>query len=296
MATENDSIETKKEAKQKKKKSRLREKLYHVFTVVVLVTLSHLALHAQWLLPIFYAISLPIVISIRIFIYFKNKWHYFLLDFCYYANLAWFIFIWIADSPRMFAVVFGIANGPLLWAMVVYRNSLVFHNHDKVSSSFIHIVPGTLSFAIRWYPKTTSTHWVKDFNVGNTDWDPEMLIWLFLIPLCCFLFHSGMYALVIHVIKKPGPEHFLSYNYLGTKKGGCIHSLFNCCGEGSRKFFFYFFNWLFCFCSLTGVVLSFYFFAAHCVLLVTLTLIIVYNGASYYMHVFSVRGFVDEIE
>ncbi|XP_033757228.1 uncharacterized membrane protein YGR149W-like [Pecten maximus] len=277
-------------------KSRLREKFYHVFILVVMVVLTHLALHAQWVLPIFYAISLPIVISIRIVIYFKHKWHYFLLDFCYYANLSWYIFIWIADAPLMFAVVFGIANGPLLWAMVVYRNSLVFHNHDKVSSSFIHILPGILSFVIRWYPETTSQYWVNTFNPGNTEWDPEMLIWLFLVPLFCFVFHSGMYALVIYVIKKPGPEHILSFTYLGTKKGGCVHKMFNCCGEGFRNVCFFFFNWLFCFVALIGVPLSFYFFAAHCVLLVTLSLVILYNGASYYMHVFSVRGFVDELE
>ncbi|XP_060066663.1 uncharacterized protein LOC132546950 [Ylistrum balloti] len=279
-----------------KKKSRLREKIYHVFVVVVLVVLTHMTVSAQWSLPIFYAVSLPIIITIRIIIYFKNKWQYFLLDFCYYANLTWYIFIWIADSPRMFAVVFGIANGPLLWAMVVYRNSLVFHNHDKVSSSFIHIVPGILSFAIRWYPSSTSTYWVNTFNHGSTDWDPEMIVWLFVVPLCCFIFHSGMYALVIHVIKKPGPEHFLSYNYLGTKEGGCLHKMFNCCGEGSRSICFFLSNWLFCFVSLTGVIVCYYFFAAHCVLLVMLALIIIYNGASYYVHVFSVRGFVDEIE
>lgn len=279
-----------------KKKSRLREKLYHVFVLVVIVILTHLALHAQYILPFFYAISLPVVIAVRIFIYFKNKWQYFLLDFCYYANLTWYIFIWIADSPLMFAVVFGIANGPLLWAMVVYRNSLVFHNHDKVTSTFIHIIPGLLSFVIRWYPDITSQYWVNTFNPGNTEWDPIMLIWLYLVPLLCFIFHSGMYALVIYVIKKPGPEHFLSFNYLGTKEGGCIHKMFNCCGEGSRNICYFFSNWLFCSVALLGVTFCYYFYIAHCLLLVLLLLITLYNGASYYMHVFSVRGFVDEIE
>jgi len=48
----------------------------------------------------------------------------------------------------MFAIVFALANGPLIWAMVVYRNSLVFHNTDKVTSTYIHLLPALLSY--RW--------------------------------------------------------------------------------------------------------------------------------------------------
>ena len=33
------------------------------------------------------------------------------------------------------------------------RNSLVFHDFDKLTSAFIHTFPPLISFAIRWYPE-----------------------------------------------------------------------------------------------------------------------------------------------
>ena len=59
---------------------------------------------------------------------------------------------------------------------------------------------------------------------------------------------------------------------------------------------FYFWNWLFCALSLVGAVLSYLFFEAHCAILLLLCLVTTWNGASYYVHVFAVRGFIEEIE
>ena len=55
------------------------------------------------------------------------KYHYFLIDFCYYANLACFahILAW-PSSGALFRSVFAYANGPILWAIPLWRNSLVF--------------------------------------------------------------------------------------------------------------------------------------------------------------------------
>lgn len=33
------------------------------------------------------------------------------------------------------------SNGPLLWAIITWRNSLVFHDLDKITSVMIHAFP-----------------------------------------------------------------------------------------------------------------------------------------------------------
>lgn len=44
------------------------------------------------------------------------------------------------------------SNGPLAFAIIAWRNSLVFHSPDHVTSLFIHAFPPLLMFAQRWHP------------------------------------------------------------------------------------------------------------------------------------------------
>jgi len=45
-------------------------------------------------------------------------------------------------------VMFGIANGPLAWAAYIFRNSLVFHDVDKMTSVYIHTLPMFLTYGL----------------------------------------------------------------------------------------------------------------------------------------------------
>ena len=45
-------------------------------------------------------------------------------------------------------VMFGIANGPLAWATYIFRNSLVFHDLDKMTSVYIHVLPLFLTYGL----------------------------------------------------------------------------------------------------------------------------------------------------
>ncbi|XP_048745841.1 uncharacterized protein LOC125658593 isoform X2 [Ostrea edulis] len=285
-ASGNASVNCKKEWK----KSRVVEKFVYLVAVITIIFLTHATVYAQWLLPYYYAVSTPVLILIRIIMYCKNKWQYFLLDFCYFANILWYIFIWIPGSGEMFAVVFALSNGPLIWAMVVYRNSLVFHSTDKVTSAYIHILPALLSFGIRWYREEVSLYWFQDFVPEMPEMSP---IWLLLVPFICFLIHSGIYFLVIHIVAKPSEEYVTSFNYLGKKQDSCLYKTFNICGERCRPAMFYVFNWLFCIVSLAGVFIWYNFYEAHCIFLGVMSAVLIMNGGNYYIDVFSKRGFVE---
>ncbi|KAH0669603.1 hypothetical protein KY285_023765 [Solanum tuberosum] len=74
-----------------------------------------------------------------------KKWHYYLLDFCYYANTIFIIMLLgFPTNERFFMVCFSFAEGPLAWALIVWRCSLVFSSVDKTVSVFIHLLPGSL--------------------------------------------------------------------------------------------------------------------------------------------------------
>ena len=54
------------------------------------------------------------------------------------------------DNDELGKAMFSISNGPIAIAIVMWRNSLVFHSLDKMTSMFIHILPALVIFSRRW--------------------------------------------------------------------------------------------------------------------------------------------------
>ncbi|RLN25213.1 hypothetical protein C2845_PM07G13710 [Panicum miliaceum] len=92
--------------------------------------------------PYVYCLFYVIFVPLRWIYYRYKKWHYYLLDFCYYANT--FLLVMILFYPKdekLFMVCFSFAEGPLAWALIVWRCSLVFSSFDKLVSVLIHLLP-----------------------------------------------------------------------------------------------------------------------------------------------------------
>lgn len=57
-------------------------------------------------------------------------------------NLLLLLAVWVfPNSRRLFISTYCLAYGNNAWAIAMWRNSLVFHSLDKVTSLFIHIMP-----------------------------------------------------------------------------------------------------------------------------------------------------------
>jgi Protein of unknown function (DUF2838) len=79
---------------------------------------------------------------IRLITYHKRGYHYFLADLCYFVNALALLSIWaFPRSKRLFIGTYCLAYGNNAVAIVMWRNSLVFHSLDKVTSLFIHVMP-----------------------------------------------------------------------------------------------------------------------------------------------------------
>ena len=101
---------------------------------------------------LWYSLIIPLLILTRIFHFKSLGWQYFLLDFCYFVQLCVFLNLYVFTSSLVFfKICFIYANGPLTWAVVVWRNSLVFHDYDKITSVYIHFLPCALYYAGRWH-------------------------------------------------------------------------------------------------------------------------------------------------
>lgn len=135
----------------------LIDKLSFTGGVLGLMLTQHVATTRPGLFWLYYLVVAPFVFANRVATYTAMKYHYFLIDFCYYANAVCFAQILVnPGSARLFRTTFAYATGPILWAIPLWRNSLVFHSHDKVQSVFIHTAPAILTYCARWYGQDAS--------------------------------------------------------------------------------------------------------------------------------------------
>nr|XP_027185970.1 uncharacterized membrane protein C776.05 isoform X3 [Cicer arietinum] len=107
-------------------------------------------------IPLVYCLFYFVFVPLRWIYYRFKKWHYYLLDFCYYANTIFLVYlIFYPTNEKLFLVCFSFAEGPLAWALIVWRCSLVFSSVDKIVSVLIHLLPGLVFFTIRWWNPAT---------------------------------------------------------------------------------------------------------------------------------------------
>ncbi|KAL2757197.1 hypothetical protein ACRALDRAFT_1062817 [Sodiomyces alcalophilus JCM 7366] len=132
----------------------LREKISFICGVMNIFISGYLiGGYPQWF-HVWYTAQLIYFMPIRVFTYHRRGYHYFLADLCYFVNLLLLICIWVfPNSKQLFAAVYCLAFGNNAVAIIMWRNSLVFHSFDKVTSLFIHIMPcATLHCMVHCWP------------------------------------------------------------------------------------------------------------------------------------------------
>ena len=119
-----------------------REKISFICGVLnVLISGYLIGGYAQYF-HFWYTAQLLYFMPIRFYTYHKRGYHYFLADLCYFVNFLCMMSIWVfPKSKRLFISTYCLAFGNNAIAIAMWRNSMVFHSFDKVTSLFIHIMP-----------------------------------------------------------------------------------------------------------------------------------------------------------
>jgi hypothetical protein len=192
-----------------------------------------------------------------------------------------------------FMVIFAISNGPLAFSVLLFRNSLVFHSMDKLISCFIHISPALLTYCIRWHqPEIKEMGEMLDFTICDVD-DSECynLLWATFIPTACFAGHQFFNFLFLSFICPPKEGYLTIYKYLvgDEQSRGKMFGLVSCAPPSLRQLMFSCINICFAFMTLLPTMLWYKSQHAHLAFLVVVTFVCIYNGASFYIDVFSQR-------
>jgi hypothetical protein len=100
----------------------------------------------------FHTASILTFVFIRWVEYKTRGSHYFLLDWCYFSNYT--IIYYMLFEPKnvyLFRTAFLYALGCLGMAIVTFRNSLVFHKIDYITSLSLHACPMLNMSNIRYH-------------------------------------------------------------------------------------------------------------------------------------------------
>lgn len=125
------------------------EKWFYPFTLFNIFAIGFMmGKFPEWF-HVYYTVMFVILMPIRFYTYYKTNSHYYLADLCYYVNMMCLLFIWVCPySVHLYQSCFAFTFGTLSFAVITWRNSLVIHNVDKITSCFIHIMPPLTMYTI----------------------------------------------------------------------------------------------------------------------------------------------------
>ncbi|KAL7238150.1 hypothetical protein ACSBR2_004285 [Camellia fascicularis] len=249
-------------------------------------------------IPYVYCVFYVTFVPLRWIYYRFMKWHYYLLDFCYYANTIFLIMLLLFPrNEKLFMICFSFAEGPLAWALIVWRCSLVFSSVDKLVSVLIHLLPGIVFFTIRWWDITffEAMHPEGMAQIASLPYVESksfLWTWLFFVPLATYSIWQALYFLIVNVLHQQrllrDPEVMTSYRELSRKaqKANNIWwRLSGLLGEQNRLFMYIMLQALFTVATMALTVPIFLSYRLHIIFQILKVSATVWNGGIFLLEV-----------
>uniref|UniRef100_A0A7S0LBS8 Glycerophosphocholine acyltransferase 1 n=1 Tax=Coccolithus braarudii TaxID=221442 RepID=A0A7S0LBS8_9EUKA len=277
---------------------RFIDKISFLFGVGGCALIEYAVIQQPHRFSFFYATFMIPLLSARLWLYMKLKWHWFMLDFCYAANLLCLVQVMLLPNCKPLIILNYMSGcGPLALAIPTWRNSLVFHSLDKITSTFLHALPALLLFCARWYPPDglelpPTLDLFESFAIGLGGY----VVWQ-----CVYLLQT---ELMFGGRLRQQQDLMTSIRWLTTPPYSgitlVVHKVLGKCGvlkpgemfdseRWKTKLIFIIVQLLYTAVTLLPVPLFWASFRLHVVVLIGIFAVCIWNGASYYIEVFSTR-------
>jgi hypothetical protein len=298
-----------------------REKASFIAAVMNIFVSGYLVGSHPEYFPYWYTGQLFYFMPIRFITYHKKGYHYFLADLCYFVNILVVLSVWVfPQSKRLFIATYCLAMGNNAVAIIMWRNSLVFHSMDKVvryvpslpslgfrlanmRSLFIHIMPCvTLHCLVHLLsPEMQMEKYPAIYNIRHSDpGSPhhyslfQMMLWATLpYAVWQLSYHFLITVRRREVIKAGRPTSFtwLRKSYAKTWIGKIVLSL----PESLQESAFMVIQYLYAVFTMLPCPVWFWYRWPSGIFLMVVFIWSVYNGATFYIDVFGNR-FRKELE
>ena len=255
----------------------------------------------------YYVLLVSIMMALRLYMYARNKWLYFLIDFCYMVNASCFVSVlWLPRNTALWRLNYAVTNGTLLAAILAWRNSLVFHSLDKVTSIAIHLLPALLTYLQRW--NHTSPMCPNDDDDDDDDNCSIGIQGALFEPLLFYMFWQFLYIIKTEVMDRKvmlaNPNIQTSLRWLTRDAKNPMHVIVKriCRNVGvlqptedfdpeslKTKCVFWTGNLVFVVMTLLPIPILFQHHTVNTAYILFVISTAVYNGSNYYFEVFAAR-------
>ena len=216
--------------------------------------------------------------------------HYYMLEFCYYANVVMYIFLFFYPESRMlYYACFAFAAGPLAWALPLVKCKFVLHSIDSLTSVFIHYTPMLLMWNLHWRTQFSQNRGWALYDAQADTFSLEFLKNYYSAILVFYIAWAIVYYLIVYVVaaKRIRARNYATLMTYYQEKDGVENKFFNKFGARYAILMFLASHFLVCMLTSTIALLAYFNFWIHVALLVTMSSTCFWNGANYYMDYFS---------
>jgi len=279
---------------------KMLDKISFTMGVIVICLSEWLILRQPNLFSYFYYTVMAILLAYRYYDYALQKAELFMLDFCYFVNLSVVLQTgFFPDNLLWFKANYVLCMGPICIAIMVWKNSLVFHSLDKLTSFFLHAFPTMVCHLYRWRIVDHSLKFREEY-IG--------LEAHFAYPLGIYVAWQIAYLFMTEVVLRQrlaaDPEIITSQRYLSRdRKNGINKFVTKLCKKHGflkenevidsesilAKNVFVLSQVIYTLLTIIHPPILFKSYYLSCLFLVFVFTMAVWNGASYYIEIFSTR-------
>mmetsp|Transcript_13148 Transcript_13148/g.15174 ORF Transcript_13148/g.15174 Transcript_13148/m.15174 type:complete len:384 (+) Transcript_13148:239-1390(+) len=238
---------------------------------------------------VWYSLNVPFLTYARYVLFKGQGRHYYLFDYCYFANALGLFYIFLTPkNATVFQLLFVSANGPLAWSVLAFNNSLVLHSFQHIISLCIHTAPMMLTHSLRW--QGNSDAFVVESTAVNSS--PAAMVWrgllLFYLPWV-FIYYTLVFVYLGDRIKKHGYETLFEYITKQAVGKQLLNLPDNTDKMLIRKAVYLSIHVLFGIVGMSFASLMYTKFLAHTSFTVAVGLAAAWNGAGFYGKVFATK-------
>uniref|UniRef100_A0A7S3CMA4 Glycerophosphocholine acyltransferase 1 n=1 Tax=Strombidium rassoulzadegani TaxID=1082188 RepID=A0A7S3CMA4_9SPIT len=210
-------------------------------------------------------------------------------DFCYMANALLIIFLaFLPQNDYLFKACFFFANGSLAVAVGAFRNQMVFHKYDNLTSLALHIFPQVTTWNLRWSTMPQEVGVAEELR-RVTELDTTFSFKKFyLVPVSIYMVWVSIYFIINFVVaaKRIRKRNYDNMFLLYEKKEWAQKIMYKF-GAGMAPFIFISAHMVFFILCHCFSILCFYSFEFHTFCIVFWLTWSVWNGSCFYMDYFS---------
>ncbi|KNC54682.1 uncharacterized protein AMSG_01533 [Thecamonas trahens ATCC 50062] len=243
-----------------------------------------------------HSIKAVVLMTTRTYTFFKQNYHMYLLDLCYFVNVLVMVYVWILPHNAMlFRIIFAL-SGTLTASIALFRNSLVLHSHAFMTSLWLHLSPPLMAWGIRWHATNGEpfTYCITD-ACSVSAFAAEHGYWGIFGPVFAFYaFWIIVHYSIVFVIKeKAVREQGLATLYASSS----LRPLVALGGDAEwrRRAVYFGGHAVFAAISCIGAMIMWSHYWIHTLYLCAVMICSAWNGATFMFHVFSAR-YQDELK